>query len=84
MLIKGANMLVTNAGMKKKQDNTDYCAVGLLSLDDGQKYDISVKDAELYTKLVPMTKVIVDLSLTSSKYGLGLSVVNIQKTGEKI
>lgn len=85
MFIKNANMLVTNAGMKKKQsDNTDYCAVGLLSLDDGQKFDVSVKDSSIYMKLVPMSKVIVDLALTNSKYGLGLSVVDVVNTGEMI
>lgn len=42
--------------MKKLQDNTDYCEVGLLSLDDGQKFDLSVPEQSIYSELVPMTK----------------------------
>lgn len=84
MLINKVNMLVTNVTMKKLQDNTDYCAVGLLSLDDGQKYDISVREPELYFKLKPMVKVILNLELTNSKYGMKLSIRDIVEVGSTI
>lgn len=84
MLIKNANMLVTNTGMKEMQDHTIYCAVGLLSMDDGQKYDISVREKEIYEKLKPMTKVKVHLDLTNSKYGMKLNIKEIVEIGTAI
>ena len=84
MLIKGASMLVTNTGMKKGQDNTEYCAVGVLSLDDGQKYDITIREPNIYSQLKPMVKVILDLELLNSKYGMKLSVKDIVEVGKAI
>lgn len=85
MIIKKVTMLVTNMAMKKMQDNTtEYCAVGLLSLDDGQKFDLSVREYEVYSKLSPMTKVILNLDLTNSKYGIKLSIKDIIEVGTAI
>lgn len=84
MLINKVPMLITNTAMKKGQDNTDYCAVGVLSMDDGQKYDITVRDPELYFQLKPMTKVVLNLELSNSKYGMKLSVKNIVEVGNAI
>jgi hypothetical protein len=84
MLIKDAQMLVTNADMAEMPDHTIYCRVGLLSLDDGQKFDVSVKEKELYTKLSPMTKVRLNLDLTNSKYGMRLGVKEIIEVGDAI
>lgn len=83
MILKSVDVLVTNASLKKLQDGTDYCAVGILSLDDGQKFDLSVRDPEVYSTIVPMTKAICDLSVTNSKYGIKLNILNIE-TGLKI
>lgn len=84
MLINKVSMLITNTAMRKGQDNTDYCAVGVLSLDDGQKYDITVREPELYFQLRPMTKVILNLELSNSKYGMKLSVKDVVEVGSSI
>lgn len=84
MIIKNVDMLVTNADLKKAQDNTDYCAVGLLSLDDGQKYDVTVRDPETYLQLKPLTKITLNLQLTNSKFGMKLSINDIVKVGDAI
>lgn len=84
MFIKNVDLLVTNMAMKKMQDNTDYCAVGILSLDDGQKFDLSVREEEVYSKLKPMTKVKVHLDLTNSKYGMKLNIKQIIEIGTAI
>jgi hypothetical protein len=84
MEIKKAIMLVTNIAIKKlQQDNSEYAAVGLLSMD-GQKFDISVRDYEIYSKLSPMTKVVLNLDLTNSKYGIKLSIKDIIEIGNAI
>jgi hypothetical protein len=84
MLINKVPMLVTNTAMRKGQDNSDYCAIGVLSLDDGQKYDVTVRDPEVYFQLKPMTKVVLNLELTSSKYGLKLSIRDLIEIGSTI
>lgn len=84
MIIYKVNMLVTNVAMKKLQDNTDYCAVGLLSLDDGQKFDISVRDQDIIKNIAPMTKVTVNLELTNSKYGIKLGIKDLLEVGNAI
>lgn len=84
MLIKDALMLVTNADMGKLQDHTEYCRVGLLSLDDGQKFDVSVREKEIYSQLKPMIKVKLNLDLTNSKYGMKLGIKDIVEIGKAI
>lgn len=84
MLINKVPMLITNTAMKKGQDNSDYCAVGVLSLDDGVKYDITVREPEVYFQLKPMTKVTLNLDLTNSKYGMKLSIKEIVEVGNAI
>ena len=77
MIIKGADVLITNANMKKMSDNTEYCSVGILTIDDGQKFDVSVRDANLYKDIKPMTKAKCDMELTNSKYGLKLTITKL-------
>ena len=84
MTIKKCNLLVTNAAMKEMQDHTKYCAIGLLSLEDGQKFDISVREENIYSKILPMTKIVADLDLTNSKYGMKLSIKDIIEFGATI
>lgn len=84
MLIKNINMLVTNTAMRELPDRTIYCSVGLLSMDDGQKYDVSVKEKEIYEKLKPMTNVNLDLELLNSKYGMKLNIKNLVNVGKSI
>lgn len=84
MLIRDAQMLVTNADMSEMQDHTIYCRVGLLSLDDGQKFDVSVREPEKYSALKPMTKVKLNLTLSNSKYGIRLGIQDIVEVGKAI
>lgn len=84
MLIKNAQMLVTNMAMKEMQDRTVYCAVGLLSMDDGQKFDLSVREQEIYTKIKPMVKIKANLDLTNSKYGMKLAIKELVEVGTAI
>lgn len=84
MTIKKCNLLVTNSAMKEMQDHTKYCAVGLLSLEDGQKFDISIREENIYSKILPMTKIVADLDLTNSKYGMKLTIKELVSVGTAI
>lgn len=84
MIIKDVQVLVTNTDMAVLQDNTPYCRVGLLSLDDGQKFDVSVRDKGIYEALKPLTKAKFNLELTNSKYGIKLGIKDILEVGKAI
>lgn len=84
MTIKKASLLVTNTSMREMQDHTVYCSVGLLSLEDGQKFDLSVREQEIYARLVPMTKIVANLDLTNSKYGMKLGIKDLIEVGNAI
>ena len=78
MLIKKLDMLCTKVEVKEKKDSKDqYLMIRLLDLGSGDVFDILEKDLEVMKNIVPMTKYKVDLKLSSSKYGLSLSIDNI-------
>lgn len=84
MIIKDVQMLVTNTDMAELQDHTIYCRVGLLSMDDGQKFDVSVRDKGIYEILKPLTKVKFNLDVTNSKYGIKIGIKDVLEVGKAI
>lgn len=83
MLTKN-KMLVTNIEMKQTKDRVPYAAVGLLSMDDGQKFDVSIRDEKIYNTLQQMNIYEMGLQLSNSQYGLRLQVVQLSSTGTSI
>ncbi|MGU8732858.1 hypothetical protein ACV3SI_15320 [Clostridium perfringens] len=78
MVIKKLDMLCTKVETREKKDNKEqYLMISLLDLGSGDVFDILEKDLEMIKNIVPMTKYKVDLKLSSSKYGLSLSIDNI-------
>ena len=49
----------------------------LLDLATGDSFDVISKEIELLSKLRPMTKVKLNLNLSSSKYGLKLEIAEV-------
>lgn len=85
MLLNKVNMLITNVDMKEmQQDHSVYASVGLLSMDDGQKFDVSVRDKEIYSILIPFTTANLNLALMNSKYGLKLNIMGVNEVGQHI
>ena len=77
MKIKG-EFLITKVDVKKKKDtNEQYLMVSMLDLNSGDVFDIIHKNIEDMRNLTPMTKMDIELYLSSSKYGLALSINNI-------
>ena len=84
MLTKN-KMLVTNIEMKEAtKDRSIYAAVGLLSMDDGQKFDVTIRDEKIYNILQPMNIYEMGLQLSNSQYGLRLQVVQLSSSGTSI
>ena len=77
MKINGIDMLCTKVEVKENKEGNKYLMISLLDLVSGDNFDILSKDIELLSKLKPMTKVKVNLNLSSSKYGLKLEIADI-------
>ena len=78
MIIKKLDMLCTKVDVKEKKDSKEqYLMISLLDLNSGDVFDVLEKDLEMLKNLTPMTKYKVDLKLSSSKYGLSLTIENI-------
>lgn len=73
-----SEFLITKVDIKKKKDtNENYLMVSMLDLNSGDVFDIIHKNIEDMRNLTPMTKMDIELNLSSSKYGLALSINNI-------
>lgn len=84
MFIK-SNVLVSSVDMKvKKNDNSAYAQIGILSVDDGQKYDVSVSDSNIYNVLKPMTMCEMVLQVLNSQYGMRLAIIQVLTVGNSI
>lgn len=59
--------------------NEEYFIISLLALEDGTTFNIIVKDKDIADKIAPMNKYIINLSLSSSQYGLKLDIVQVVK-----
>lgn len=77
MKINKVDMLCTKVEVKENKEGNKYLMIGLLDLATGDNFDILSKDIELLSKLKPMTKVKVNLNLSSSKYGLKLEIAEV-------
>ncbi len=76
MRINKIDMLCTKIDVKENKEGNKYLMISLLDLVSGDTFDILSKEIELLSKLKPMTKVKVNLNLSSSKYGLKLEIAD--------
>lgn len=76
MRINKIDMLCTKIDVKENKEGNKYLMISLLDLISGDTFDILSKEIELLSKLKPMTKVKVNLNLSSSKYGLKLEIAD--------
>ena len=77
MKINGIDMLCTKVEVKENKESNKYLMISLLDLASGDNFDIISKNIELLSELKPMTKVKVNLNLSSSKYGLKLDIEDV-------
>ena len=77
MLISKIDVLCSKVEIKKNSKGEAYLLIDLLDIQSGDSFNVMSKEIELMGKLKPMTKYKIDLSLTSSKFGLKLDLKNI-------
>ena len=78
MLVKNVDILVSSVE-EKVNNNTHlpYLAIKILSLPDGDSFNVLERDAEKFGLYQPMEKYKVDLKITSNQYGISVAIENV-------
>ena len=80
MLVKNVDILVSSVE-EKVNNNTHlpYLAIKILSLPDGDSFNVLERDAEKFGLYQPMQKYRVNLKVSSSQYGINVSIEDVLK-----
>lgn len=81
MKLKNLEVLCTKIEAKSNKEGQVYLLIDLLDISSGDNFNLMSKNIELMQKLKSMTKYIVTLNLTSSRYGLRL---DLEEVGEEL
>ena len=81
MKIKNLEVLCTKIEAKSNKEGQAYLLIDLFDISSGDNFNLMSKNIELMQKLKSMTKYIVTLNLTSSRYGLRL---DLEEVGEDL
>lgn len=84
MLIKNVEILATKLEIKESKNNNKYLMITFIDLLTGDVFEVIEKDLQLLSNLKVMNKYVVDLQLTSSKYGLKLNIEEIKSNNGTI
>lgn len=76
MKINQKEIMILSVNQKKKQDGTDYVSISFASIDDGTPFTVSAANLDLLL-LEPFSKHLADFSIADSKYGMRLTLENI-------
>lgn len=76
MLIENVEVMTIKVEEKENKEKEQYLILSLVTIKDGEVYNIVTKDMN-YLNLKPFSKQVVNLNLSSSKYGLNLKIVNM-------
>lgn len=79
MIIREVEVLVTKTEIKTNGKGEAYVLIDFVDYGSGDSFNIMTKDIEILQKLDKMTKYLINLDLTSSKYGLRLNIDSILK-----
>lgn len=83
MIVKNVSIMVTNKEMKSIKDtNDEYCALGILTLDDGEKFNVISREHEIYDQLTPLQTAVVDMGITTNKFGIKISITKIKSVAK--
>ena len=79
MIIKNLDILVTKVERKKNSKNVEYLSVGIVTLDDGSTFNVMEKNEERFGQYCPMCKYKADLVVSSSQYGINVSIKELSE-----
>lgn len=79
MLVKNIEILVSSIEMRKNSKNVDYMSLGVVTLDDGTTFNVLEKDMNKQGLLKPMNRYRVNMKVSSSQYGINISIEDVLK-----
>ena len=79
MKINKAEVVITKSELKKNSKGEAYLSIDFLDMSSGDGFNVISKNIELMSKVKQMCKYVINLNLTSSKYGLKLDIVSIEE-----
>lgn len=78
MIAKNIEILVTKVDKKRNsKTNLDYLSIGIVTLDDGSTFNVMERDEDKFGQYCPMCKYKADLVISSSQYGINISISNL-------
>lgn len=78
MIAKDVDVLVSKITRKRNsKTNLDYLALSIGTLDDGSVFNVLERNEDNFKLYEPMEKYNVDMSITSSQYGVSVGIDNI-------
>ena len=80
MLVKNIDILVSSVE-EKVNNNTKlpYLAIGIMTLDDGTNFNVLERDSDKFGLYKAMEKYKVNLKISSSQYGINVSIEEVLK-----
>lgn len=75
MKIENVEVMVLKLIDKLDKENKPYKMVSMAVIEGGDVFDLVVKDLSLVKDMEAFQKAVVNLELTSSKYGLMLKII---------
>lgn len=78
MKLKEVKMMCIKIEPKQNKDGKDYLMVTLADMETGDTFNLVEKDMAYLSMLKPFMPYLLDLDLTSSKYGLNLKIEDIK------
>ena len=80
MLVKNMDILVSSIE-EKVNNNTKlpHLAIGIMTLDDGTNFNVLERDSEKFGMYKAMEKYKVNLKISSSQYGINVSIEEVLK-----
>lgn len=79
MKINKAEVIITKLELRKNSKGEAYLTIDFLDMETGDGFNVISKNIELMSKVKQMCKYVINLNLTSSKYGLRLDIVSIEE-----
>lgn len=80
MKINNIDILITKIDIKEKKDSKEkYLVINFLDVETGDMFSVIHREIEILGKIQPMSKYLVNLNLSSSKYGLRLELEDVKE-----
>lgn len=74
MKINDVEIMILKKEEKRNKENQVYWILSLVTIEDGEVFNLIIKDPNIVSNLNPFEKTVVSFKLSNSKYGLSLTL----------